>query len=172
MSQVLLLNATYEPLTFLPVRRAVVLLMKERAQVVKADVERRIRSERDEMALPLVIRLVSYVRIPFAQAAWSRKAVLMRDGVCQYCGRQGTREHPLTVDHVVPRSAGGANSWLNTVAACYSCNHRKAGRTPQQAGMRLRREPFVPTYAAVVWLGYASVHDDQREFLLPYRDRD
>lgn len=169
MTQVLLLNATYEPLTFLPLPRAVRLLLKEKAQVVKADVERRLRSERADMEYPLVIKLVTYVRIPFPRAVYSRRGVLLRDGTCMYCDRAPSKGHPLTVDHVVPRSQGGANNWANTVAACYSCNNRKAGRTPQEAGMRLLRQPFVPTYAAIVWLGQPSLSDAHREFLEPYR---
>ena len=99
--------------------------------------------------MPQVIRLCRYVRVPFRRRApWSRRGVLVRDRHrCAYCGRRAT-----TVDHVVPRSRGGGDTWLNTVASCAEDNHRKADRTPEQAGMPLLTQPFEPTPADAMLL--------------------
>ena len=98
--------------------------------------------------VPTVVRLVTYVVTRWRRSrgpAWSRAGVLVRDGRrCGYCGRVAT-----TIDHVLPRSRGGANSWLNTVAACGGCNQRKGDRTPSEARMPLRTAPAVPTWAAM-----------------------
>jgi len=98
--------------------------------------------------VPTVVRLVTYVVTRWRHSrgpSWSRAGVLVRDGRrCAYCGGAAT-----TIDHVLPRSRGGANSWLNTVAACGGCNQRKGDRTPSEARMPLRFEPTVPTWAAM-----------------------
>ncbi|MGP4001898.1 HNH endonuclease [Streptomyces sp. 8N706] len=142
MRETLVLNASFEPLSTVTLRRAVVLVMQDKAVVEKAHPGLRIRAAAVDVPVPQVIRLCRYVRVPFRrQAPWSRRGVLMRDRHrCAYCGRRAT-----TVDHVVPRSQGGADTWLNTVAACAEDNHRKADRTPDQAGMRLINRPFEPT---------------------------
>ncbi|MFD7923222.1 HNH endonuclease [Streptomyces sp. NPDC059740] len=144
MRQTLVLNASYEPLSTVTLRRAVVLVMQDKAVVESAHTGLRLRAASLEMPVPAVIRLSRYVRMPFRrQVPWTRRGVLARDGHrCAYCGGRAT-----TVDHVVPRSRGGGDTWLNTVAACAPDNHRKADRTPEQAGMRLLRRPFEPTPA-------------------------
>jgi 5-methylcytosine-specific restriction endonuclease McrA len=152
MSQVLVLNATYEPLNVVSVRRAVVLLLKEKAEVVEA-ADAWLRSERMALHIPLVIRLVYYVRIPRRFALpLSRRTVLARDHyTCQYCGLQSSRAN-LTIDHVLPRSRGGETSWENVVTACGSCNRRKGNRTPDEARMPLVRQPRRPRYLALTLL--------------------
>ncbi|MEV4872293.1 HNH endonuclease [Streptomyces syringium] len=144
MRETLVLNASFEPLATVSLRRAVVLVMQDKAVVEQAHPGLRIRASAVEVPVPRVIRLSRYVRVPFRrQAPWTRRGVLVRDRHrCAYCGRRAT-----TVDHVLPRSRGGADSWLNTVAACAEDNHRKADRTPEQAGMRLLTRPFEPTPA-------------------------
>ncbi|MBN3928590.1 HNH endonuclease [Streptomyces verrucosisporus] len=144
MRETLVLNAGFEPLSTVSLRRAVVLVMQDKAVVEQAHPGLRVRAARVDLPVPQVIRLRRYVRVPFRQrAAWSRRGVLVRDRHrCAYCGRRAT-----TVDHVVPRSRGGGDTWLNTVAACAEDNHRKADRTPAQAGMRLLTQPFEPTPA-------------------------
>ena len=144
MRGTLVLNASFEPLSTVTLRRAVVLVMQDKAVVEQAHPGLRMRAATVEIPVPQVIRLSRYVRVPFRrQAPWSRRGVLVRDRHrCAYCGRRAT-----TVDHVVPRSHGGADSWLNTVAACAEDNHSKADRTPEQAGMRLLSKPFEPTPA-------------------------
>ncbi|MEV4558846.1 HNH endonuclease [Kitasatospora sp. NPDC049285] len=149
MRNTLVLNASYEPLTTVPLRRAVVLVLQDKAVVEQAHPLRVVRGTGVQVPVPRVIRLNRYVRVPFRQQApWSRRGVLARDQHrCAYCGRRGT-----TVDHLVPKSRGGADSWLNTVAACAEDNQRKADRTPEQAGMRLLRRPFEPTPEATLML--------------------
>ncbi|MET7639068.1 HNH endonuclease [Streptomyces sp. NPDC005438] len=144
MRNTLVLNASFEPLSTVSLRRAVVLVMQDKALVEQEHPALRVRAARVELPVPRVIRLRRYVRVPFRQRApWSRRGVLIRDRhLCAYCGRRAT-----TVDHLVPRSQGGADSWLNTVAACGPDNHRKADRTPAEAGMRLLVKPFEPTPA-------------------------
>ncbi|MEU7045094.1 HNH endonuclease [Streptomyces varsoviensis] len=142
MRETLVLNASFEPLATVSLRRAVVLVLQDKAVVEQAHPGLRVRAAAVELPVPRVIRLSRYVRVPFRRRApWSRRGVLVRDQHrCAYCGRRAT-----TVDHVLPRSRGGGDTWLNTVAACAEDNHRKADRTPEQAGMRLLSRPFEPT---------------------------
>lgn len=139
---VLVLNATYEPLSTVAWQRAVVLVLDGVAEIVAADEERLVRSPSVSLALPHVIRLLSYVRVPRSRTApVTRRGVLTRDAhQCAYC-----RGRADSVDHVVPRSRpGGEHTWANLVAACRSCNGRKGNRTPEEAGMPLLWRPFEP----------------------------
>lgn len=142
MRDTLVLNASFEPLSTVSLRRAVVLVMQGKAVVEQSHPGLRVRAASLDIPVPQVVRLRRYVRVPFRQRApWSRRGVLVRDRHrCAYCGRRAA-----TVDHLVPRSQGGGDTWLNTVAACAADNHRKADRTPAQAGMVLRVRPFEPT---------------------------
>ena len=121
---VLVLNASYEPLNVVTVQRAIILLLKDKAQLVEA-AEALWRSEHQSVPVPLVIRLLAYVRLPHRwQLPVSRRGVLARDQyTCQYCGAMPGRQS-LTIDHLVPRSRGGGRTWLNLVAACAPCNRR------------------------------------------------
>ena len=140
MGRSLVLNVTDQPLAVVPARRAVVLVLKEKATVVHANGVL-FRSERLQVAAPSVVRLRYLVHVPYrATATLTRRAVFARDGwVCQYCG--STAEN---VDHVIPRSRGGPHEWDNVVAACRRCNSRKENRLPLEAGLTLRRAPFAP----------------------------
>ncbi|MFI9260743.1 HNH endonuclease [Streptomyces sp. ISID311] len=163
MRETLVLNASFEPLSTVTLRRAVVLVMQDKAVVEHAHPGLRIRAASVDLPVPQVIRLSRYVRVPFRRRApWSRRGVLVRDQHrCAYCGRRAT-----TVDHVVPRSHGGGDTWLNTVASCAEDNHRKADRTPEQAGMQLLRRPFEPTPAdALLSTLGVSVRDGLPEWL-------
>jgi len=140
--RVLVLNATYEPINVCTVRRAVILLLKQRAEMVEEGLSA-LRSERASVARPAVIRLSTYVRLPrdAHRRKITRRAVFARDGwECQYCGCRSQ----LTVDHVIPRSKGGSSEWTNIVASCAPCNRRKGDLLPRQANMHPRREPVVP----------------------------
>lgn len=139
--QVLVLNASYEPINVCSLQRAVVLVLKDKAEVIEQGA-RRLRSATASFALPLVIRLVYYVRVPLNRSRRvSRRALFARDGfVCQYCGSR----HELTIDHVLPRSRGGESTWENTVTCCSSCNLQKADRTPEEADMVTERAPRPP----------------------------
>ncbi|MBK6431977.1 MAG: HNH endonuclease [Anaerolineae bacterium] len=156
MGNVLVLNASYEPLSVVSVRRAIVLLLKEKAELVEA-AEAYLRAEQQAFRVPLVIRLVCYVRIPMhLSLPLSRRTVISRDHyTCQYCGCQFGRSD-LTLDHVVPRSRGGATAWENVVAACRGCNQRKGNRTPDEAGYALLSVPRRPRYIALTLLNEYS----------------
>jgi 5-methylcytosine-specific restriction endonuclease McrA len=139
---VLVLNATYEPINVCTVRRAVVLLLKSKAEVIE-HAEWKLHSATSTMERPVVIRLVTYVRIPrdTHRRRITRRAVFARDDwTCQYCGSRSN----LTVDHVVPRSRGGGSSWDNIVASCAPCNRRKGNAPLRQSGMHLVRQPKAP----------------------------
>ena len=119
-----------------------------KAEVVVAHEKRRIRSVRDIFSYPSVIRLRRYINIPIKKVELSRKNILRRDGhQCQYCG---SNKPPLTVDHVMPRSRGGADSWENLVCACIKCNVKKGNRTPEEAGMKLMKTPRRPTHVTFI----------------------
>ncbi len=165
MNGVLVLNASYEPLNIVSVKRAVVLLLKEKAELVEA-AKATVRAERIAVDWPLVIRLVAYVAVPRRlPLPLSRRTVLARDlYTCQYCGTQPARNE-LTVDHVLPRSRGGGTSWDNVVAACGPCNRHKGNRTPEEAGMRLLSTPSRPRFIAVVLLTEASGHEVWKKYL-------
>src|SRR2546430_16395736 len=140
--RVLVLNATYEPINVCTVRRAVVLLLKEKAELIERG-RHELRSQSSTLARPVVIRLVTYVKVPrdAHRPKIPRRAVFPRDSwTCQYCGSRSN----LTVDHVIPRSKGGASSWDNIVSSCAPCNRRKGDRTPRQAGMQPQRAPRTP----------------------------
>lgn len=166
MSKVLVLNATYEPISFVTLKRAVVLLLKEKAEVIEALVERQLRAERASLPYPLVIRLVTYVPVPrFFNLPLSRRTLLSRDNyTCQYCG---STEHPLTIDHVLPRSRGGKTEWTNVVAACVTCNRKKGNKLPGEARMFLRQPPVKPGYIAVVLLGQAKGNETWTRYIKP-----
>lgn len=163
-TKVLLLNATYEPLSFVSLKRAVVLLLKEKAEVLEAWSERNLRAEQAVFPYPLVIRLRDYVHVPHRKGvALTRRSLFCRDNyTCQYCG---TTDQPLTMDHVVPRSRGGKTEWTNVVAACGSCNRRKANRLPLEARMILRSKPVTPGYIAVALLGQAKGNETWERYI-------
>lgn len=149
---VLLLNASYVPLKSITIRDAVDLMMRGVVDAVDG-VAARLRTPRTVFEVPSVIRLRYYVNVPQRKATWTRRGVLARDGyTCVYCGvgvgyrRQGQtlKRTDFTVDHLVPKSKGGGNTWSNTACACYWCNHRKANRAPHEAGMKLLWEPKRP----------------------------
>ncbi len=140
-SAVLVLNGNFEPLNVTRVRRALLLLIRGKAEMIENG-RGHLQAEKDRLEVPSVIRLSSYVRRPIQPLRLTRRDVFLRDGnMCQYCGKP-SRE--LTLDHVLPRHRGGQNTWDNVVAACVRCNHRKAGRTPREAGMHLLTEPVAP----------------------------
>ncbi|MEB3049061.1 HNH endonuclease [Mycolicibacter sp. MYC123] len=153
--RVLLLNSTYEPLTALSLRRAVVMLICGKADMVHDDPSGpAIHSATRTVPVPSVIRLRSYVRVPYrARIPLTRAALMHRDRhCCAYCGGKAD-----TVDHVVPRSRGGDHSWENCVAACSACNHRKADRLLTELGWTLSLVPTSPK--GQHWRLLAVIHD-------------
>lgn len=149
---ILLLNASYEPLSVIPRRRAVSLLMRGRVDAASQEQET-IRGASTLLHLPKVLRLRKYVNVPRRGANWSRNGVMRRDNWrCIYCGlmlgdSKGGKilaKSDLTIDHIVPRSRGGRNTWTNTACACAKCNQRKQDRLPHEAGMKMLWEPKTP----------------------------
>jgi 5-methylcytosine-specific restriction endonuclease McrA len=142
--RVLVLNASYEPINVCTVRRAAVLVLKDRAEILERG-EWALHAENMTLPRPAVIRLKAYVRIPrdAHRRKITRRAVFARDGwTCQYCGHERGN---LTVDHVIPRSKGGGSGWDNIVTCCAPCNRRKGDRLPRQANMVPRRSPRAPS---------------------------
>ena len=165
MSSVLVLNATYEPLSVVSLRRAIVLLLKDKAEILEA-ADQRIRSASMSLPVPLVIRLVYYVRVPHRlNIPLSRRTIMVRDNyTCQYCGAQPVKAN-LTIDHVIPRMRGGESTWQNLVCACKTCNLRKAAKTPEEANMHLRTKPERPQYLAVVVLAHTGGHEAWAKYM-------
>jgi len=160
---VLVLNATYEPINVCTVRRAVVLMLKRKAELVE-HAEWQLHSERTTIDRPVVIRLTSYVSIPrdAHRRKITRRAVFARDGwACQYCGAASN----LTVDHVIPRSKGGPSSWENIVASCAPCNRRKGDRLPRQANMHPRRAPSTPRAEIFIQVASPTIPAAWRAYL-------
>jgi 5-methylcytosine-specific restriction endonuclease McrA len=163
-SRVLVLNASYEPLNVCTVRRAVVLVLKEKAELVETG-SRFLHSESMTLPHPVVIRLVTYVRVPrdSSRRKITRRAVFARDSwTCQYCGRTSH----LTVDHVLPRSRGGTSVWENIVTSCAPCNRRKGNRTPVEVDMHPRRSPRAPGPTVFIRLAAPVVPQAWRQYLL------
>ncbi|MBM3262039.1 MAG: HNH endonuclease [candidate division Zixibacteria bacterium] len=139
---VLILNQNYEPLCVCTARRAVVLVMLGKAEVIDTYPDP-VHTVREPIPLPCIVRLNNFVKVPQNGILLSRKNVLKRDGhQCQYCG---TTKGPLTVDHVIPRNRGGEDSWENLVCACQKCNNHKGDRSLEYADMALLRKPKAPT---------------------------
>lgn len=152
MAQALVLNATYEPLSVVSARRAVVLLVNRKAELVHSRDETW-ASEHLRIPVPTVVRLRRYVRVPYQRRIpLNRRAVFARDRHrCQYCG--GSAEN---LDHVLPRSRGGDHTWENIVAACRACNARKGDRTPAEASMHLAMQPRAPRRHRWMLIGLGS----------------
>jgi 5-methylcytosine-specific restriction endonuclease McrA len=163
MSGALVLNATYEPLCVVPSRRAVVLVLAERAEVLH-DTGQALHSEHLVVPVPSVIRLRAFVKVPFRRRApLNRRGVFARDGHrCQYCG--ATAE---SIDHVVPRSKGGEHTWENVVAACRPCNVRKGDRLLHTTAMELRRHPTMPRESTWVAVAVGAVPPHWEPYLRP-----
>lgn len=161
MSRSLVLNASFEPLCVVSGRRAVVLVLDEKADVVHASAEQ-VRSERLCLAVPSVIRLRTFVKVPYhRRAALNRRSVFARDGHrCQYCGARAE-----SIDHVVPRSRGGQHAWDNVVAACRRCNAHKSDRLLSETSMALRRQPCAPAHLTWVVVSVGSVPQHWEPYL-------
>ncbi|MFZ9629341.1 MAG: HNH endonuclease [Ilumatobacteraceae bacterium] len=161
MRAALVLNASYEPLSVVPARRAACLVLADKADLV-ADDGTALHSAHLVVMSPSVVRLRYHVRVPYQRrTSLSRRAVFARDEfTCQYCGGYAD-----SIDHVVPRSRGGQNTWENVAAACRPCNLRKRDRTPTEAGMNLFRPPRAPRGEAWVTVSVARVPDEWKPYL-------
>ena len=163
---VLLLNASYEPLGTVTVRHAVELMLRNVVDAVDG-IAATLRTSTTMFEIPSVLRLRYYVNVPRRTATWGRRAVLIRDGYrCVYCGKrqaEGLSKSDYTVDHIIPVSHGGKDTWSNTACACWKCNNRKADRTPHGAGMRLLWEPKRPRTNYLIASG--DVPDEWKVYL-------
>ena len=160
---VLVLNQNFEPLNVCNVRRALVLLGRDKAETIENG-RGYLHSATDIFEIPSVIRLAYLIRRPRPQGRLTRRDIFLRDQfTCQYCGNQSK---DLTLDHVLPRHRGGTHEWDNVVAACKRCNHRKAGQTPEEARMYLRRDPYQPTYSYFrTFYHYLERNEGWRKFI-------
>jgi 5-methylcytosine-specific restriction endonuclease McrA len=161
MPRALVLNVTYEPLSIVASRRAACLVLDDKAELVEHD-GTELRSVSMSLPRPSVVRLRYLVRAPFRRtASVSRRSIFARDDFCcQFCGCLAD-----SIDHVLPRSRGGAHVWENVVAACRPCNLRKGDRTPEEAGMALARPPRMPRQAAWVMVGTSRVPETWKPYL-------
>lgn len=152
----LALNASYEPLTMVPVRRALRLVIDGKAEIVEAEASRPVCSARLILPRPAVIRLTRFIHVPrrFRRQVTNTFLFARDDYRCQYCGRAGIELRPreaLTRDHVVPLSRGGANEWTNVVTACSPCNTRKSNRLPAEIDMFPMVPPVEPHFVHLSW---------------------
>jgi 5-methylcytosine-specific restriction endonuclease McrA len=166
VARALVLNASYEPLCVVPCRRAVVLVLAEKADIVH-DTGEELRSERLSVPVPSVIRLRYFVKVPYRRrAALNRRAVFARDHhKCQYCNA-----HAESIDHVVPRSRGGEHVWENVVAACRACNAHKRDRLLEETSMKLTRRPSAPRELTWIIVAVGQVPEHWHQYLEPHRN--
>lgn len=161
-AKVLVLNADYQAIGVCAVERAFVLVIMKKAEMLSDDPEKSLRTIRKNYKFPSIIRLYRFVSLPYKKVNLSRQNIFKRDNhTCVYCN---TRDN-LTIDHVIPRSLGGRDSWENLVTACQRCNSRKGNQTPEQAEMPMRYKPFRPSF--VMFLGNFSgqIRDDWKPYL-------
>jgi 5-methylcytosine-specific restriction endonuclease McrA len=141
--KVLILNADYRAISICTVPKAFLLVYLNKAELVAENPTDKIRTINKNYPLPSIIRLNSYVSVPFRNVVMTRQNVFKRDNnACAYCGKQSD----LTLDHVIPKSRGGKSHWENLVTACKRCNSEKGSYTPEEAKMHLRIKPFKPTF--------------------------
>ncbi|PTL73194.1 HNH endonuclease [Rathayibacter caricis DSM 15933] len=160
----LVLNAGYEPLAVVSFKRALVLLMTEKATVIAADEGNPVHGATGDYVRPSVILLTRYVRIPSSRTVpVSRRGVLRRDNHrCGYCGM-----HANTIDHIQPKSRGGRDTWENLVACCHRCNNTKSDRTPAEMGWHLRTVPRVPRAGSWLVRGAERMEPEWNGYLAP-----
>lgn len=159
-----MLNATYEPINVCTVRRATVLLLKERAELIEDRVGTALHFAAGEFPRPEVIRLTRYAPVPRETRTRriTRRAIFARDGWrCQYCDSRSE----LTVDHVIPRAKGGGSTWDNVVACCAPCNRRKGDTLPERAGMIPRTTPTAPSPHVFIHVASPSIPQQWERWL-------
>ena len=161
-SRVLVLNQSYEPLTICSPQRAIALIFLAKAEILETYKDRFLRTVNRKYALPSVIRLHQYVKMPFRSVEISRKNIIKRDGAkCQYCGTK----IQLTIDHVLPKSRGGEDTWDNLVTACIKCNNSKGNRTPKEANMKLMTIPKKPNYIVFLRTTLGNIEENWKQYL-------
>jgi 5-methylcytosine-specific restriction endonuclease McrA len=162
-TKVLVLNQSYEPISVCNAKKAFLLIYMMKAEIVAERSNRSLRSVNSSFPYPSVIRLSSFIRVPFKKIELSRKNVLRRDNFrCQYCS---STTNPLTIDHIIPKSRGGTEVWENLVAACLKCNNKKGNRTPEEAQMRLLSTPRRPHHVIFLKQYMSSADETWRPYL-------
>jgi 5-methylcytosine-specific restriction endonuclease McrA len=162
-SKVLVLNQDYQAVTVCSAERAFVLVLLNKAEMISERAAKVFRSVSKDFGYPSIIRLNRFVNLPFKRVALSRMNIYKRDGqACVYCN---AKEH-LTLDHVLPRSRGGRDSWDNLVTACQRCNTEKGDRTPEEAEMQMRHKPFRPSFIMYLRDFHGKVLEEWRPYLL------
>ena len=157
-SWVLVLNQNYEPMSVCSARRAIVMQILGKVEVVETYDGVKVRSVSRAIPLPSVVRLGTYMKVPYKKILLTRKNIIKRDRhICQYCG---DTEGSMTVDHVTPKSYGGTDTWENMVCACEKCNNQKSDRLPGMSGMRLVRQPRRPSHIAFIQ-SFIGISDDR-----------
>ncbi len=154
-SKVLLLNQNFVPITVTTARRAVIMVWTGKAEIIESS-DNYFHSVNDRFVVPSIIRLLVFVKISFGmKLKLTKKNIFKRDrGICQYCG---TTIGPMTIDHVVPRSHGGGDTWENLVCACARCNNIKDDCTPHEAGMKLLKKPRKPSLSSFLYSHKISI---------------
>lgn len=161
--QVLILNRSYEPLSVISARKAVLLMYLGKVEMIEDHPELSIRSISASFPFPSIVRLLRFARIHRRNIILSRKNIIKRDGgKCQYCGA-GNR--PLTVDHVIPKKHGGQDLWENLVCACVNCNNKKGDRTPEKANMTLLKQPRKPTHILFIHQNIVKMDERWKPYL-------
>lgn len=162
-SKVLVLNQDYQAISLCSAERAFVLVFLKKAEMVANLEAKRMRSVDAEYAYPSIIRLNRYIQLPYKRVSMSRQNLYKRDGYkCVYCGQRDN----LTLDHVIPRSKGGRDSWHNLVTACQRCNTEKGDRTPEEAEMTMSHRPFRPSFIMYLRDFNGKVADSWKPYLL------
>jgi 5-methylcytosine-specific restriction endonuclease McrA len=162
-AKVLVLNQDFQAISICSPERAFVLVLLQKAELVSPRQAKSLRSVGTEFLFPSIIRLFRFVQLPYKKVSLSRQNIFKRDNFrCVYCGRPDS----LTLDHVIPRSRGGRESWHNLVTACQRCNTLKGDRTPQEAEMKMAHEPFRPSFIMYLRDFNGKVQDEWRPYLL------
>lgn len=159
---VLVLNQNYQAIGICSVERAFVLVLLSKAEMLSDNPQKRLKSIQREFKFPSIIRLQRFVKLPYKRVNLSRHNIFKRDNnQCVYCGTKDA----LTIDHVVPKSTGGRDSWENLVTACQRCNAKKGSMTLEEAGMDLRHKPFRPSFVMFLSNYSGGVRDDWKPYL-------
>jgi 5-methylcytosine-specific restriction endonuclease McrA len=155
--KILVLNADYQPLNITTFAKGYKLVYKGKAEILKADETNRLRLVTKEVARPKIIRLLTYIYLPYRRVTLNKQNIFKRDGyACVYCQSRDN----LTLDHVLPRSRGGVNSWENLVTCCSKCNCKKDNKTPEEAGMTMRHKPSIPTFSTLISISKEEIFSD------------
>jgi len=160
---VLVLNQNYEAMSICNVQRAVILLYLGKAELIASKDSQAIISVSRKVPFPTIVRLLVYIMVPYKKIVLSRKNILRRDLYhCQYCGKSDV---PLTIDHVIPKSKGGDDTWENLVAACVKCNNKKGDRSPEEARMTLKKRPTKPSHITFMKHFVGRVNEEWKPYL-------